>query len=67
MTRQAAQRTAGVKTMTKHELVLPRLSTRAFFSIAALLFAVSAALPFACCASMAKSEIPICGQASAGA
>jgi hypothetical protein len=46
---------------------MPRLSTRAFFGVAALLFAVSAALPFACCVSMSKAEMAICGQASPGA
>ena len=43
---------------------LERLNTRAFLGALALLFAVSAALPFACYASMAKAEMAICGQAT---
>jgi hypothetical protein len=43
---------------------LERLNTRAFLGALALLFAVSAALPFACCASMSKAEMAICGQAT---
>jgi hypothetical protein len=32
------------------------------FAALALLFAVSAALPFACCAFPSTSAMPICGQ-----
>jgi hypothetical protein len=46
---------------------LERLNMRAFLGVAALLFAVSAALPFACCMSMSKAGMAICGQASPGA
>jgi hypothetical protein len=46
---------------------LERLNTRAFLGAMALLFALSAALPFACCAPMSKAEMAICGQASPGA
>jgi hypothetical protein len=53
--------------MRKHERVMPGLSQRAFFAVAALILAVSAALPFACCTSMSKVGTPICGQASRGA
>lgn len=49
------------------KLVMPQLSRRAFFDVSALLFAVSVALPFACCASMSKADMAICGQAALGA
>lgn len=32
------------------------------FAVVALLFAVSAALPFACCAFPSTAAMPICGQ-----
>ena len=43
---------------------LEHLNTRAFLGALTLLFAVSAALPFACCVSMSKDDMAICGQAT---
>jgi hypothetical protein len=46
---------------------LGRLNTGAFLGVAVLLFAVSAALPFACCVSMSRAGMAVCGQAPPGA
>lgn len=40
------------------------MSASRTFAALAVLFAVSAALPFVCCVSMAKAEMEICGQAT---
>jgi hypothetical protein len=54
----------GTEAMMSLETVMSGLCRRAFFGAAALLFVVSAALPFACCAFPSTAAMPVCGPAS---